>query len=85
MATEVFALRDEMTVKQAIEALQEAKDVEMVFYVYVVDEHNHLVGVLSLRQLLTVPPATRLKEIMTTDVIRVRTDMDQEEVAQLVV
>jgi magnesium transporter len=84
MATEIFSLREEMTVKEAVAALQEAKDVEMVFYVYVTDEHNHLVGVLSLRNLLTVPPHTRLRDIMTTDVISVRTDMDQEEVAHLV-
>ena len=84
MATEIFSLREEMTVKEAVAALQEAKDVEMVFYVYVTDEHNHLVGVLSLRNLLTVPPHTRLRNIMTTDVISVRTDMDQEEVAHLV-
>jgi magnesium transporter len=84
MATEVFALNEDMTVKEAIEALQQAQDVEMVFYVYVTDEHGHLVGVLSLRQLLTVPPSTKLKNIMIKDVIRVRTDMDQEEVAQLV-
>lgn len=84
MSTDVFALREDMTVKEAIEALQQAQDVEMVFYVYVTDEHGHLVGVLSLRQLLVVPPSTKLKNIMTKDVIRVRTDMDQEEVAQLV-
>jgi len=84
MSTEVFALNEDMTVKEAIQALQEAQDVEMVFYVYVTDEHGHLVGVLSLRQLLMVPPNTKLKNVMTKDVIRVRTDMDQEEVAQLV-
>jgi len=84
MSTEIFSLRQEMTVREAIAALQEAVDVEMVFYLYVTDEHNHLVGVLSLRQLLIVPPATRLKDIMTTDVISVRTDTDQEEVAQVV-
>ncbi|WP_303721706.1 magnesium transporter [Malonomonas rubra] len=84
MSTDVFSLGQDLTVKQAIEALQDAEDYEMVFYVYVVDEHNHLVGVLSLRQLLTVPPATPLCDIMTTDVLRVRTDMDQEDVAELV-
>jgi magnesium transporter len=84
MATEIFSLEENLTVRQAIEALQEAEDVEMVFYVYVTDEHNHLVGVLSLRQLLIVPPNTKLKNIMTREVISVRTDMDQEEVAQLV-
>lgn len=84
MATEIFSLSEGLTVRQAIEALQQAEDVEMVFYLYVTDDHGHLVGVLSLRQLLTVPPHTLLKDIMIKDVISVRTDMDQEEVAQLV-
>ncbi len=84
MSTEVFSLDQNITVKEAIEALQDSEDYEMVFYVYVTDEHNHLVGVLSLRQLLTVPPTTELKDIMSTNVMRVRTDMDQEDVADLV-
>ncbi len=84
MSTDVFSLSQDITVKQAIAALQDSEDYEMVFYVYVVDEHNHLVGVLSLRQLLTVPPATKLSDLMSTNVMRVRTDMDQEEVAVLV-
>lgn len=84
MSTDVFSLPQDQTVRQAIEALQDGQDYEMVFYVYVTDEHNHLVGVLSLRQLLTVPPDTLLSKIITTDVLRVRTDMDQEEVAALV-
>ncbi|MEZ4599954.1 MAG: magnesium transporter [Syntrophotaleaceae bacterium] len=84
MSTEIFSLRENTTVQQAIEALQKASDVEMVFYVYVTDPRNHLVGVLSLRQLLTVPQSTRLKDIMTTEVISVSTDKDQEEVAHLV-
>jgi magnesium transporter len=84
MSTEFFCLPEDTTVQQAIDALQQAKDVEMVFYLYVVDRHNHLVGVLSLRQLLMVSPSKCLKDIMVTDVISVRTDKDQEEVAQLV-
>ena len=84
MSTDVFSLDQDVTVKQAIEALQDSEDYEMVFYVYVTDEHNHLVGVLSLRQLLTVPPATKLSDIMSTNVMRVRADIDQEEVADLV-
>ena len=84
MSTESFSLLESQTAREAIEALQQAEDVEMVFYVYVTDAHNHLVGVLSLRQLLVVPPETRLQKIMTTEVISVRTDTDQEEVAQKV-
>jgi len=84
MSTEIFSLKEEMTVREAIEALQQAEDVEMVFYLYVTDEHGHLVGVLSLRQLLTVPPSKRLRDIMIREVISVRTDVDQEEVAHQV-
>jgi magnesium transporter len=56
----------------------------MVFYLYVVDGRRHLVGVISLRRLLLVPPSTPLKRIMTTDLTSVRTGTDQEEVARLV-
>lgn len=84
MSTEIFTLDQEVTVKEAIAALQQAEDVEMVFYLYVTDEHGHLVGVLSLRQLLTVPPSSKLKDIMTSPVFSVRIDMDQEEVARVV-
>ena len=84
MSTEYFALDRETTAKQAIEALQKAEDVEMAFYVYIVNEHGHLVGVISLRQLVTVPPETMLNDIMMTDVYRVRTETDQEEVARIV-
>jgi magnesium transporter len=56
----------------------------MVFYLYVVDERRHLVGVTSLRRLLLVSPETPLKRIMTADLITARVDMDQEEVARQV-
>jgi magnesium transporter len=60
------------------------KDVEMPFYLYVVDEYGKLVGVCSLRQLVVVAPDTPLRSFMSTDVFSVRTDTDQEEVAKLV-
>src|SRR5918912_107402 len=56
----------------------------MVFSLSVIDARRHLVGVVSLRRLLLVPPTTPLKRIMTTDLISVRADMDQEEVARQV-
>jgi len=84
MNPNVFALLEDMTVNEAIAALQGSREVEMVFYLYVVDERRHLVGVVSLRRLLLVPPETPLKRIMTTDLISVRVDTDQEEVARQV-
>ena len=84
MNPKVFALSEDVTASEAISALQASRDVEMVFYLYVIDNRRHLVGVVSLRRLLLVPPDTPLKRIMTTDLISVRVDMDQEEVAGLV-
>jgi magnesium transporter len=84
MNPNVFALAEELTVGEAITELQSARDVEMVFYLYVVDVRRHLVGVVSLRRLLLVSPETPLKRIMTTDLISVRVDTDQEEVASQV-
>jgi magnesium transporter len=84
MNPHVFALSEDLTVGEAITALQGSRDVEMVFYLYVVDGRRHLVGVVSLRRLLLVSPETPLKRIMTADIISVRVDTDQEEVAKLV-
>jgi magnesium transporter len=84
MNPNVFALNEDTTVGEAITELQANRDVEMVFYLYVVDERHHLVGVVSLRRLLLVSPETPLKRIMTADLISARVDMDQEDVARQV-
>jgi len=85
MVPDFIALKEDATAGQAIESLQkEHSDVEMPFYLYVIDEYGKLVGVSSLRQLVVVPPETQLKDFMVTDVVCVQTDMDQEEVARIV-
>jgi magnesium transporter len=84
MNPNVFALSEDLTVGEGITELQSSRDVEMVFYLYIVDGRRHLVGVTSLRRLLLVAPETPLKRIMTPDVISVRVDTDQEEAARLV-
>ena len=84
MNPNVFALSEDLTAGEAITALQTSRDVEMVFYLYVVDARRHLVGVVSLRRLLLVAPGTPLKRIMTTEVYSARVDTDQEEVAKQV-
>ena len=84
MNPNVFALSEDLTVGEAITALQGSRDVEMVFYLYIVDARRHLVGVTSLRRLLLVSPETPLKRIMTPEVTSVRADTDQEEAARQV-
>ena len=82
MDTEFFALPETTSVRDAIAAIQEKREVEMVFYLYVVDRDGHLVGVTSLRQLLLSRPDLTLSEIMQRSVIKVHLDTDQEEVAR---
>jgi magnesium transporter len=85
MVPDFIALTQDTTARQAVESLQkEYAAVEMPFYLYVVDEYGKLVGVISLRQLVVVPPDTPLRDFMSTDVFSVRTDVDQEEVAKIV-
>jgi len=84
MTPDFFALHEDTLAKDAISSLRNAAETEMVFYLYVIDERSHLNGVCSLRQLLLAHPETPLKQFMSSDVIRVTTGTDQEEVAQIV-
>jgi len=82
MSPNLYALNQNTNVSDAITAMQLEGDVESAFYLYVVDDQNRLVGVVSLRQVLFARPNTRLEEIMTRDVISVHPETDQEEVAR---
>ena len=84
MATDVFTLHKNTTCREALKTLQDHKDAEMVFYIYITDDDSSLVGVASLRALATTPSNTLLKDIMVKKVHKVSPETDQEEVAQLV-
>jgi magnesium transporter len=85
MVSDFLAFPEDITAGEAIQTLQtEQLDVEMPFYLYVVDQHKRLSGVCSLRQLVSVPPQTPLKTFMCPDVYSVAVDTDQEEVARMV-
>lgn len=83
MTPDFFALPEGTTVADAIAKIREARDVEMIFYLYITDERGALVGVTSLRQVLISPPERTLGEIAQRDIIQVHTSTDQEEVAHL--
>jgi len=84
MTTAEIVLRKEMTVEEAISHLRLVRpDAETVYYLFVVDQKDHLVGVVSLRQLIIAPPRTRVSEIMNPDVIYVEAEDDQEDAARL--
>ncbi len=77
-------LHRDMTVEEAITHLRRAApDTETVYYLFVVDDDNRLVGVVSLRQLVIAEPETPIEVIMDPDVIYVQAGTDQEECARL--
>jgi magnesium transporter len=82
MSPDFYALDQNTNVSDAITAMQLEGDVESAFYLYAVDDQNHLMGVVSIRQLLFARPNRPLKDIMTRDVISVHPETDQEVVAR---
>src|SRR4029453_1094637 len=83
MTPEYIAVHEEMTVGEALDHVRKSVTREGVFYVYVVDNHDHLVGLVPLRRLITADPATPVHAIRRTDVVSVTADTDQEDVARL--
>ncbi|MTW88122.1 magnesium transporter [Virgibacillus dakarensis] len=84
MTTEFVALNKRSTVAETMKQLkQEAPDAETIYYLYVVDEDKRLVGVLSLRDLITADEDTLVRDIMNEKVVYVSVGRDQEEIAQM--
>jgi magnesium transporter len=85
MALEYVAVNADSTVQEAIETIRtKREEVENVYYLFVVDDHQRLVGVVSLKDLVLESPTRRVKEIMNPEVISAYIYNDQEEVAHLV-
>jgi magnesium transporter len=84
MTTQVTALYEYVSAGDAIEVLRTIHDeLEQMFYVYVIDRRGHLIGVLSMRDLILARPGRLLREIMIPRVVSVPATMDQEDVAKL--
>lgn len=84
MTPAFIAIDPEMRAEQAIQALRlVAKQAETIYYVYVLDPEEHLLGVLSLHALVLAQPETPVRSLMIADVFRVRADADQEVAARI--
>jgi magnesium transporter len=86
MSPRYVRLRPEMSGDEAISYLRRAaRDrLETIYYLYVVDAAQHLVGVISFRELFSAPPDKAVGEVMHRDFISVRDDADQEVVARTI-
>ena len=78
-------VRPEMTTDEAIGYLrrQSRERVETIYYVYVLDAQQHLLGVVSLRELFSAPGDARMRDLMHADLVTISEETDQEEVSQL--
>lgn len=86
MTTAVLSLAPELTVGEAMQRLrQEAAELDVLYYTYLVDENGRLVGVVSLRDLLTASAAQRLAEIQTSRLVTVELQARQDSVVDLLV
>lgn len=83
MTTEYISIHAHQTIHSAMQILKkEAPNAETIYYVYVVDEDNKLVGVISLRDLIIHDDETMISELMNERVYSVNVMEDQEEVAR---
>ncbi|HZP42559.1 MAG TPA: magnesium transporter [Candidatus Binatia bacterium] len=78
-------VRPEMTVDEAIAYLrkQGRERVETIYYSYVLDPEQRLLGVVSFREFFDAPAGARVRDVMRTDLVTVTEQTDQEEVARL--
>lgn len=78
-------LRPDMSVEEAIRYLraQARTPIEIIYYTYVLDYDQKLLGVISFRELLLAAPDKRIRELMVTDLVTVPEEMDREHVAEV--
>ena len=85
MTTEFLAFPPDMTVEEAIKELRlEAPNVETIYYLYIVDQNEHVNGVVSLKNLILAMPQALLGDIMLTPVKTLPLDAEQKDVAEFV-
>ncbi len=85
MTKDYVSIRKNYSVYYAIETLRStAPDAETIYYIYVTDEIDRLVGVISLRELIISAPNRSVDSIMNENIITVNVNEDQENVARVV-
>ncbi|MSP11957.1 MAG: CBS domain-containing protein [Chloroflexi bacterium] len=85
MTTEYIALSPKLTAAEAIQVLREtAHEAETIFYIYITDVENHLLGVLSLRDLVLAQPETPITDFMHQRMVSVNLLDAQDKVAEMI-
>jgi len=81
----VLTVNVDMTVEDVLNhiRIKAEKDNMELYYVYVVDKQNHLLGVISLRKLLTSPITQKVEDIMINDIVKLHVDDYQDYIAEI--
>ena len=83
MGTEYIEVNENMSMPECIKEMRrQAEDLDDIYYVYVVDNDNRLKGVLPLKKMVTHPNVSKIKHVMQSDPVAVRTDSSIEDVAK---
>ena len=84
MAKELIKVNENWTTIQCLKEMRkQAEDLKEVYTIYVVDDNDKLLGILSLRKLLLIERATAIKDIIFTEIISVKATEDDEHVANI--
>lgn len=84
MTTDFARLSENLTVREALEEIgKQASELETIYYIFIVDEHEHLLGLVSARQLVSAMgrPNTPIHDLMEHELVTVNVNDDPEEVA----
>lgn len=82
MGTEMIQVNENLSMPECLrEMRRQAEDLDDIYYVYVVDDDRRLKGVLPLKKMITHPSASKIKHVMETDPVAVRTETPIEDVA----
>ncbi|MCX5809618.1 MAG: CBS domain-containing protein [Proteobacteria bacterium] len=85
MTSEFLDFSPDMTIEETLAGIRLlVPDVEFIYYIYVVDNEDHLLGVLTLKKLLTTPLDVRLGDVMLQNVKHVYLDTERKEIAEII-
>ncbi len=84
MTSHFFSVPSHISAQEGLDLLRQRAQEESLYYIYCTNEEHKLVGVVSLRVLVTAPPATPIEKLAKKDVVTVKTETPSEQVAQIV-
>lgn len=85
MNTQIISVNQNFTKKEALdEVIRQSEEIEEFYTIMVIDDENHLMGIVSLKDIIKAKYTVRIKEIINNDYVYVKAETDQEEVAKLI-